>query len=275
MNKFYCYLNGEVLPVKDTHIHISDLGLLRSYAVFDYFRTYKSKPFMLMDHLERFRNSASDLHLPLNLSNQEIAVIIDDLIEKSEVIDAGIRVVLTGGYSADSMAVTEPNFMIIIEALPVMPDEVYAKGVSLKTYDYLREIPMIKSTSYLNSIKLQPLKEQYGVFDLLYYHEDEVLEAPRNNFFIFKDNVLITAKDNILKGVTRKKILELAKDVFEVQERKLTFAEMENADEAFISGTTKRIIPVVKIDDSAVGNGEVGDCTRKLIAVFDAYVEAL
>ena len=275
MSQNYCYFNGDILPVKDAHIHISDLGLLRSYAVFDYFRTYKSKPCMLADHLERFRNSAEELRLTLSLTDGEIASIIDELVHKSEVVDVGIRMVITGGYSLDSMAVSDPNFMIIIEPLPVMAEEVYSKGVSLKTYEYLREVPLIKSTAYLNAIKLQPMKEQYDVWDLLYYFENGVLESPRNNFFIFKHKVLITPKDHILKGVTRKKILELARGVFEVQERKLTLDELWEADEAFISGTTKRIIPVVKIDDRSIGDGEVGECTKELTQLFDEYIEAL
>ena len=275
MSQNYCYFNGDILPVKDAHIHISDLGLLRSYAVFDYFRTYKSKPFMLEAHLERFRNSAAELRLELSITDAEIEAIILELIQKSEVVDAGIRMVLTGGYSLDSMAVTVPNFMIILEQLPIISEDVYTQGVSLKTYEYLRDVPAIKSTHYLNAIKLQPMKEEYGVWDLLYHFENAVLESPRNNFFIFKNKVLITAKDNVLKGVTRKKILELANGVFEVQERKLTLDEMWEADEAFISGTTKRIIPVVKIDDTSIGNGEVGECTKKLTKVFDDYIEAL
>lgn len=275
MSQLYCYLNGVILPVKDAHIHISDLGLLRSYAVFDYFRTYKGKPYMLAEHLKRFRNSAADLRLPLQLSDDEIESVIQELIFKSDVVDAGIRMVLTGGYSSDSMAVTDPNFMIIVEQLPQISEGFYTKGVSLKTYEYLRDSPDIKSTQYLNAIKLQPLKEKFDVFDLLYYYDDEVLESPRNNFFIFKDNILITAKDNVLKGVTRKMILKLADGVFEVQERKISLADLKNADEAFISGTTKRIIPVVEIDKLPVGDGKVGGCTKKLIAVFDDYIDSL
>jgi len=248
MSQNYCYFNGDILPVKDAHIHISDLGLLRSYAVFDYFRTYKSKPCMLADHLERFRNSAEELRLTLSLTDGEIASIIDELVHKSEVVDVGIRMVITGGYSLDSMAVSDPNFMIIIEPLPVMAEEVYSKGVSLKTYEFLREVPLIKSTAYLNAIKLQPMKEQYDVWDLLYYFENGVLECPRNNFFIFKHKVLITPKDHI---------------------------ELWEADEAFISGTTKRIIPVVKIDDRSIGDGEVGECTKELTQLFDEYIETL
>jgi branched-subunit amino acid aminotransferase/4-amino-4-deoxychorismate lyase len=78
-----------------------------------------------------------------------------------------------------------------------------------------------------------------------------------------------------LKGVTRKKILELARGVFEVQERKLTLDELWEADEAFISGTTKHIIPVVIIDGHSIGGGEVGECTKELTQVFEAYIETL
>jgi D-alanine transaminase/branched-chain amino acid aminotransferase len=230
---------------------------------------------MLSDHLDRFRNSANELRLPIELTDEQMASIIDELIHRSEAVDVGIRMVITGGYSLDSMAVTEPNFMIILEELPVMSEEVYTKGVGLKTYEYLREAPVIKSTHYLNAIKLQPLKEKHGVWDLLYYYKDAVLESPRNNFFVFKDKVLITAREYVLKGVTRKKILELAGGVFEVEERKLTLEELWEADEAFISGTTKHIIPVVKIDGKSIGIGEVGECTKKLIKVFDTYIDAL
>jgi D-alanine transaminase/branched-chain amino acid aminotransferase len=230
---------------------------------------------MLADHLERFRNSAEELRLPINLTDEEIASIIEELILRSQVVDVGIRMVITGGYSLDSMAVTDPNFMIILEQLPVIEEEVYTKGVSLKTFEYLREEPVIKSTHYLNAIKLQPMKEQYGVWDLLYYYEDGVLESPRNNFFIFKDKVLITPRDHVLKGVTRKKILELASGVFEVQERKLSLDELWEADEAFISGTTKHILPVVTIDGQSIGGGEVGECTKELTRVFEDYIETL
>ncbi len=273
--EYYCFINGKIIPSEQAFVHISDLGLLRSYAVFDYFRVNNGKPFMLAQHLKRFRNSAKELRLPFNYTDQNIKEIIEQLIEKTNKPTAGIRLVLTGGNSKNGMSIAEPNFFIAIEKLPDYPEELYREGVHLKTFEYQREVPTVKSTQYLNAIKHEPIKKQYNVYDILYFYKDEVLEVPRNNFFIFKDDVLVTAKENVLKGITREQILKLAASDFKVEERKLLLDELSSADEAFISGSTKKIIPVVNIDSHPIGNGCVGENTKRLMLLFDQLINQL
>jgi branched-subunit amino acid aminotransferase/4-amino-4-deoxychorismate lyase len=269
----HCFRNGEIIPFEDAVVHVSDLGLLRSYAAFDYLRTYDGQPFHLADHLVRFRNSARELMLQLDYSDEEIGAIITDLLGRSGLPEACVRLVITGGNSPDSMTVVEPNFFILIEELPHYPPDCYVKGVKLITSEYQRDVPTIKSTDYLNAIKSKPLVEQRGAFDVLYCHNGKVLEVARDNFFLFIGDTLVTSKENILFGITRKVLLEICQGVFPVEVRDVHTSELGQATEAFLSGTTMGVMPVVQVDDTTIGDGTVGANTRKLADLFDEYVE--
>jgi D-alanine transaminase/branched-chain amino acid aminotransferase len=267
----YCFRNGEIIPVEEATVHVSDLGLLRSYAAFDYLRTYDGRPFRMPDHLRRFRRSAGELGLALDYTDEQIAATIVALLERSGLREAGVRLVVTGGNSPDSMTPVSPNFFVVVEALPQYPPEYHTLGVKLITSDYLRDVPAVKSTGYLNAIKLMPLVQRHGALDVLYCHDGEVLELTRNNIFFVMDGVLVTPRDNILHGITRMVLLELCRDVFPIEERAVRTAEIARADEAFLSGTTKGVMPVVEIDDAVVGEGAVGPHTRRVVELFGEY----
>ncbi len=271
---YYCFLNDKIVPANEAAIAINDLGLLRGYAIFDYLKTYNGKPFRLQDYLNRFRASADDLRLPLKYSDAQIAALVNEVLQKSGVTgDAGIRLLLTGGNSPDSMNITEPNFAIILEPLPPSPKEQYENGVKLLTHNFKRTFPLSKTTNYVTAIKMMPQVKAQNAFDLLYCNEGEALELTRNNFFLIKGNSLITAKDGVLLGVTRKVILELAQQHFTVEVRRVDEIELNTADEAFLSGSAKKIIPVVQMDEHVYGNGKPGAGTKKLMQLFNEYTE--
>ena len=140
---YHCFLNGKILPADTASVAISDLALLRGYGIFDYLRTYHGKPFRLNDYLNRFRTSADDMRLPLKYEDAQISALVDELLDKSgSPENAGIRLVLTGGNSPDSMSIAEPNFAIVIEHLPPTPDVQYENGVKLLSYPYQRIFPL-------------------------------------------------------------------------------------------------------------------------------------
>jgi branched-subunit amino acid aminotransferase/4-amino-4-deoxychorismate lyase len=266
-----CFKNGDIVPCEEAMVHVSDLGLLRSYAAFDYLRTYNGRPFRLNDYLARFRNSAQELNLPFEYSNEHVAAVINDLLQRSGLEDAGVRLVITGGNSPDSITPVEPNFFILIEPVPQYPREYYERGVKLITSDYLRDVPTIKSTGYLNAIKLMPYVKQHGALDMLYCHDGQVLELTRNNIFFFQGDTLVTPSDNVLRGITRMVLLELCREEFDVEERPVRTNEIPVAGEAFLSGTTKGVMPVVQIDDTVLGEGLPGHRTRRVMALFRRY----
>ena len=267
----YCFINGDIMPVSEARIKINDLGLLRAYSVFDYFRTYNGKPFRIEDHLERFQNSAGSLNLPLEYSEEQIIEIVDKLLKLSGQKEAGIRLLLTGGYSPDGMTVVKPNFLVIIEQFVEPPAEDYENGVKLVTMDYQRDVPSIKSTNYLNAIRSQALKKNENAHDILYCNGNDILELTRCNFFIFKGETLITPKEGVLLGITRKVVLEIASGKFTIEERGLGLSELEEATEAFLTGTSKKIVSVVRVDTIQIGDGEVGTNTKTLMQLIDEF----
>ena len=257
------------MPASEGVIGIEDLALQRGYGVFDFGRTYNGKLFHFEENIKRFVRSASALHLVPPVSEDEIFDIAQRLVDGSDLKTPCVRLLLTGGYSPD---LEDPNFIVIAEELPTYPDDLYADGASIITLEYQRELPQIKSINYLNAIRIEPLKKQKNVFDVLYHSEGRITECPRNNFFAFIGNTLVTPAEDVLFGVTRKIVLALAKPHFEIEERQLMVEELAGIDEAFVTSTSKMVLPVTEIDGAKVGGGKVGPGTKKLMRLFDDYV---
>ena len=138
--------------------------------------------------------------------------------------------------------------------------------------EYQREHPHVKSLNYLNALRLEPHKQERGAFDLLYTNQGEITECPRNNFFVFRNGSLVTPIDKILSGITRKVVIQLAAGEFPVEERHLTITELEECQEAFITSTSKEVLPVTQIDDRKIGSGNVGELTKRTMGLFQGYV---
>jgi branched-chain amino acid aminotransferase len=267
----FCIVNGELVPAKKAVIGVDDLGLTRSYAVFDYMRTYNGKPFAIKDHLARLRNSALSLHLDLKYTDAEIEGFVKTLLKKCALPEAGIRFLLTGGKSIEDGVFDNPNFIIVIEKLPSYPLSLYTAGAKLITYEYQREVAASKTTDYLNALRLSPLRKEADAFDILYHNAGNVLELTRNNIFIVQGLTIITPKDNVLQGITRKYVIELASKNVTLEEREVSLSELWNADEVFITGTTKKIIPVNRIDD-VIYSKSPGEITKKMMQLFNDFV---
>lgn len=269
--KSLCYINGRIQLTDEGAIGINDLALQRAYGVFDFGRTYNGKLFHFERNLKRFRNSASEILLEVPDSDEKIREVSDELIEGSDLKTPSIRLLLTGGYSED---LSEPNFIIIAEELPIYSEKIFEGGIAVVTAEYQRELPEIKSINYLNAIRTARLRREKEVFDTLYHSKVGITECPRNNFFAFLGDILVTPKDHVLHGVTRGVVMELASGHFSIEERAVGIDEIGSFDEAFTTSTIKRVLPITKIDDSSIGTGSVGERTSKLMRLFDEYTEA-
>lgn len=269
-----CYVNGKIQPADEGAIGVSDLGLQRGYGVFDYVPSCNGKLFHLADHLARLHHSAAALYLQLPIPDDEITQIAEHMIAGSEVRRPALRLILTGGDAHAQPALAHPNFIMIVEELPGYPEDLYIHGTKLTAVPYQRELADIKSINYLNAIRLEPLRREKKAFDILYHSQHGITECPRSNFFLFRGDTLVTAKDNVLYGITRKVILQLARDHFAIEERPIEFDELEVADEAFTTSSTKGAMPVVRVDDLTIGDGLVGRRTKKLMDLFATYTEA-
>ena len=270
--RFYS-VNGEVRPAAEAHLHVSDLGLLRGYGVFDYFRVLDFTPLFLEDYLARFERSVRCLNLELPLSCSSLKGKIADLVQANGVPDAGVQLLLTGGYSSDGFTPAEPNVLILERALKTPDPGLYENGARLITYEYRRDIPAAKTTNYAVAIHLLPRQKQADAVDVLYHRDGVVTETARSNVFVVRNGKLLTPKENILEGVTRKQILELARKHYEVHETAVSLQDVLSAEEVFITSTLKGVMPIISVEDKPIGDGKPGAVARHLGKLFKTHVE--
>ncbi|QRR02992.1 aminotransferase class IV [Dyadobacter sandarakinus] len=271
---FHQYFNGEIFPVDTALFKTNDLGLLRGYGLFDFFRTYNGVPFRWDDYWARFENSARLLKLSLPLTKEATSRILADLHALSGEQEVTFRFVLTGGYAPDSVHVVQPNFLIRTEPLPRDNPAGKLKGIKVLPYEYVRDLPEIKSTNYVHMILMADEMERQQASDLLFYKNGEVSELTRSNVFIISGNQLITADRNVLHGITRRVVMELAAPHMQVVERTLTLQELLDADEVFTTSSTKWVMPIVQVGDRQIGDGTAGKQTLFLQGLFEKYVES-
>jgi branched-subunit amino acid aminotransferase/4-amino-4-deoxychorismate lyase len=271
--KQICFVDGKILRGDQACVPIDDLGLQRGYAVFDYARVYKGKLFHVEDHLVRFRRSAAALHLVISRSDAEIIDIAKDLVNELGLENQGIRMILTGGSAHAPTLLENPRLIVIAEDLPRYPAAVYEKGVKLITCEFERDLPYVKTTNYVTAFRLSGLKKEKGAFEILYTWQGKILECARDNFFVFEGDTLVTPKDDVLDGITRKVVLHIVRGHFAVEMRDLHASELGKVDEAFLASTSKQVVPVVQVDDRKIGSGAVGERTRAVMRLFDEYVE--
>ena len=271
----YCFLNGKVLPAEEAKVSLSDIGLLRGYGIYDGMAAFKGRPFRFVDHWNRFVSGAHILNLNIPITEEKAEKIIMELLEKKGLRErANIRMILTGGETLGGIEYDfeNPTFYILTEKWESLPPDYYQNGAKLVTYTHKRELAEYKTTNYIRATVLQNFRKEEKAVEILYTFDGEVLECATSNFFIVKNKNLITPSENILKGITRKVIMELCDGKYKIEERPVAEEELKTADEVFITSSFKDIVPIVKIDDFEVGGGEVGPVTKDLIAKFKAYI---
>jgi len=270
MNEIICFSNNRFLPLKEAGLPVTDLGLQRGYGVFDFLRIANNVPLFLGDHLERFLFSAKEMRLLKNETGEKLKKIIATLIKKNDLPDSGIRILLTGGPSPDGYQILDPNLTVIQQPITPPPVRIFQNGIKLVSYSHQRQLPHIKTTDYLVAVWLHPWVMERGADDVLYHQNGMVSECPRSNFFIVtNEKKLVTPSRNILKGITRKILLTLAiSNGMVVEERDLSMKEISNATEAFITSSTKRLIPVREIDDVFSKPLNDGGITNQLYDLF-------
>lgn len=263
------FINGQFVEEEKASLRLNDLSIQRGYAAFDFFRTKNYIPLFLDDYLQRFFNSIEGMHLTSPLSKKELKAVIDELINKSFLPDAGIRLLITGGYSADGYEISTPNFIISQHKIQLTDAVKFSNGIKVITHEYLRELPGVKSINYLTGVWLQKEVKEKNAADVLYHKQGVVSEFPRANLFIVdKNNTLITPDKNILPGITRKKLIETAEKKIKTELRDISLDEVKNAAEVFMTSTTKRLLPITTIDETIIGTGKAGPVTTMLNDAF-------
>lgn len=275
MGNLVYYVNGQYVAADQAALGLNDLGIVRGYGVFDLLRTYDGKLFKLHEHVLRLERSAALIGLELPWSTAEIEAIARATYMRNAIANATIRIIVTGGAADDFMTPQQrPTLIVMVNPIVIPAPEQQSHGVKVITTRIERMMPTVKSLNYIAAIMAMQAARRVGAVEAIYRTaDDRITEGTRANFFIFRDNRLITPQTDVLGGITRDVVLEIAGDDFEVVEAPLFYADLATCDEAFLTSSTKEILPVTQIDDITIGQGKPGPNTRKLIELFSAYVK--
>jgi len=260
-----CYFNGQMLPYGEISLHVSDLLIQRGYGIFDYFRARNGAIPWLEDYTDRVFNSMRLSEIDTEMTREQFTTIIHELQQQNGFDNGAFKVIVTGGYSDTLESVTgAPNFLILNVPWNRPPATTYQEGVTLARYKFVRPNPEIKTLNYFNTMRLRKRMTTYNAIDVL-FHTDTISEASRANVFFVQKGRVSTPADNILYGVTRKKVLSLFPDI-RVEDVMIDW--LEEFDEIFIASTSRDITPVIAVEGLRIGNGTPGPFTREVQAAF-------
>jgi branched-chain amino acid aminotransferase len=277
MADFIYYVNGCFVPASQAAVSVGDLGLVRGYGVFDVLRTYNRVPFALRRHLERLQRSAQQIDLPLPATIDRLEQLVYECLARNAgiepAVDVTVRLIVTGGSAASFMLPEgESSLMIIVAPVRAVAAGYYSEGASLITVDIPRFMPSVKSINYISAILGQKQARQAGAVEALYCTRDGIIsECTTSNFFVVREGQLITPDQDVLAGITRNVAIELASDLGEVVLRPILRQELAEVDEAFITSTTKEIMPIARVDDIRIGSGGPGPHTQRLAELFRSF----
>jgi branched-chain amino acid aminotransferase len=285
------YVNGTITPADQAVIPVYDHGFVYGEGVYETLRTYNRIPFLYDRHVRRLRASASALRLDVPFDDDTLRGWIDDTMavasrlperarEQLQLNEAYIRILLTRGVgelSYDLKATPSPSLVIIVKPFDEPPARMFDEGIRIVLVSILRNHPgsvnpIIKSNNLLNNaIAMQEAHRKGGEEALMCNYRGELSECSQSNFFLVRDGVALTPRSasGLLEGLTRAFLFEVGRDIgVPVEEATLRPEDIATSQEAFITGSTRELTPVVRIDDQVIGDGRPGPVTKKLLEGF-------
>ncbi|MBW4677710.1 MAG: aminotransferase class IV [Desmonostoc geniculatum HA4340-LM1] len=266
-------INGQFFSSDEAKISVFDHGLLYGDGVFDTIAAVNGKIWWLDEHLDRLLEGCNSILLKHPWSKSELIDLSKETFLRTNQLNGRIRITITRGvgdvpsYSIDSC---KPNLIIFATPLDFPEESTYSKGLSLKSVYYSRVFPKVKNLSFLPSVIGTIDAKNTGFDDSVFVNfSNYITEGTSWNIFLLTDNKLITPGDSLLVGVTRNKVIELADSLGIIVElSSVPLEALYSAQEVFITGTTKRIIGITRVDDFFINNGNIGKLTNKLFKEF-------
>jgi branched-chain amino acid aminotransferase len=269
-------IDGEIRERDAALVSVFDRGFLYGDSVFETIRTYGGRPFALHEHLARLARSAELVFIELPVPLSQLASEISQLLSSVANVESYIRVMISrgqGDLGLDPTAATQPLRVIIVSDLVEVAPAVRAAGIKTITYRTQRPADATsaegaKIGNYLAAaLAMRSAKAKGALEALIVDKQGQVVEGATSNLFYVRQGALFTPpiQAGILPGITRAKVLDVARQLgISVTYALPSVAELEAADEVFISSSIRELLGVVQIDDTVIASGAVGPVTRSL-----------
>jgi branched-chain amino acid aminotransferase len=279
----FASVNGIVVKAEDARVSVLDNGFAFGDSVYEVLRTYGGLAFEPGRHFHRLRASAARLGFSIPASDADLLAQADALLGRSGNGESYIRIIVSRGLgdcSYNFERVQGPTVVMIQKALPPYPAWHYEDGVKVAAVGVRRNHPRaldpaIKSSNLLNNILAVREAQSRGAEEpVLLNQEGFVAEGASTNVFLARKGTISTPplSAGILAGITREVVLELLPGLgIPFREEPLHLDDLLTADEAFVTSTTREVVPVRLVDETPVGSGRPGALTRRVMEAFRAY----
>lgn len=278
------YINGEIVPLREAKISVFDRGFQYGDGVFEGLRCYEGRIFKLEEHVLRLFNSARAIHIQIPLSLTEMKKAIKETVRVNGFKNAHIKPIVTRGYGwklgLDPKNTTGPNIVIITRPISESMYGEAASGLRLAAVS-VRKIPAscidprVKSLNYLANILARAEAQASGADEAIMLDaQGLVSEGSGDNIFLVRRDALWAPPVQFgLEGITRQTVIDLGKEIsIPTHDTPLTMYDIYTAEEIFVTGSGAGIVPVIEVDKKPVGDGKIGQITKRLI---QSYADAV
>lgn len=278
------YLNGQYLSMEESQISTQDRGFLFGDGVYEVIPVFERNMFEFDAHYQRLENSLQAVSIANPLDKQQWKTILNSLISKHEWNNQFLYLQITRGVQMVRNHLPDdcltPTIYAYTNPLHSLDEQTVKKGIKVITLEDIRWLRCdIKAITLLPNVMMKLAAKNQGADDaILLTQDNKVLEGTASNVFIVKNNVLFTppTSNNILPGITRLVVERIAKNHhIELRETELTLTDLEQADEIWLTSSTKNALPVCELNGKKVGAGITGKMWQKIDKLFAKTIKEI
>lgn len=269
------FLNGEYLPADQAHVSVLDRGFLLGDGVYEVIPVYQGLPFCLNEHLQRLQRSLDGVRMANPYSIEQWSEIIARLVKDNEGENQAVYLQVTRGVAPRDHVFpegVEPTAFVMTNPIKPLPEWYKQDGIKAITVKDIRWAQCdIKAITLLPNSLLRQQAQDAGAQEAILIRDGYMTEGSASNSYAVLDGVIYTAPkdEKVLPGITRDVVLELARSAgVSYREQAVSAEQLKQADEIWISSSTRELLPVTTLDDMPVGSGKPGPVWQQLDALY-------
>jgi D-alanine transaminase len=278
------YLNGEYLPAEEAKVSVLDRGFVFADGVYEVIPAYGGHLFRLEQHLQRLDNSLTGIRLANPLDRLQWAEVLEEIVKRNSDNNEDLSIYLQvtrGAAKRDHVFPDQIQQTVFVMATPMSapPAEQLENGIAAITHDDIRwRYCHIKSIALLPNTLMRQVAREAGAVEAILYRDDQVTEGAASNVFIVHNGRILTPRKDecLLPGITRDLVLEIAaSDDLDCEEADISLQMLREAEEIWVTSSTKEILPVTHLDGQAVGNGKPGPVWRDMLGRYQQHKDKI
>lgn len=259
--------DGKLEPADYVAGSLNQAAALEPEGIYTVARTFRTDHAVLLDaHFDRLEESAQLVSIPVHLDRNRVRTALRDLIQSS-------------GYAESRFRITIPTaapdeVILVVEPLTELPERYYRDGVTAACYSVHRQNPHAKTNDWVHLRERARQALQKDVYEVIALSPDErLLEGFTSNFYAMLQGVLHMEPDRALRGIARRIVMGVVEDIVPIEMQAVKLGDVPQLQEAFMTSSSRGVLPVVQIDDTLIRGGIPGPVTREIQSRYDRWVD--